>query len=173
MNFLKKVSQFIDDVNRKIGACTSWLTLVLVVLICLDVFSRYALNVSKIWVFELEWHLFALIFLLAAGHTYAHNRHVRVDLFYAKRSLKGRVWIDLLGNVFFLIPWCIITIYTAYQFASNSWLMNESSPDPGGLPARYLINYSIVFGFALLLLQSFSEVIKNFIIITSKSKIVD
>lgn len=145
---------FISGLNEKVGAAISWLTTVMMLLVCFDVFTRYLLKRSSVAVQELEWHLFAVIFLLGAGFTLKHNRHVRVDLFYARLTHKGRAWIDLLGSLLFLLPFAALIIWTSFTFVKNAFLIGETSPDPGGLPARFLIKAAIPVGFALLLLQA-------------------
>lgn len=136
-----------------IGEKSSYINLILVVIICVDVFMRYVLNTTETWVIELEWHLFSLIFLLGASYTLQEDQHVRVDLWYADRSFKTKAWINLSGTLLFLIPWCLILIDSSFNYANNSWIMKEGSPNPGGLPARYIIKYCMTFGFVLLLLQ--------------------
>ena len=143
----------IESIIRWIGEKSSYINVLLVMIICIDVFMRYILNTTQTWVIELEWHLFALIFLLGASYTLQEDQHVRVDLFYADRSIKSKAWINLLGTLLFLVPWCLILVNSSFNYATNSWMMNEGSPNPGGLPARYIIKYCMTFGFVLLLLQ--------------------
>ena len=130
---------------------------------------RYFFNASQPWIVELEWHLFSLIFLLGAGFAFKHDRHVRVDLFYANFSEKDKAWTDLVGSVVFLIPWCILMMYFSFQYAYSSYVDGEGSPDPGGLPARYLIKFSIVVGIGLLLLQAIGKVAE--VILSGKLKV--
>lgn len=147
-----------------------WLTSALVVLIFADVVLRYLFSSTSAWVMELEWHLFALIFLLCAGYTLNNDQHVRVDLFYARMPRKGKAWVDLLGTLLFLLPWCAIVIYTSFKYAENSFAFREMSPDPGGLPARYIIKFAITVGFSLLMLQGIALVLKSLrIILISES----
>ncbi|MEJ6614799.1 MAG: TRAP transporter small permease subunit [Saprospiraceae bacterium] len=143
----------IESIIRWIGEKSSYINVLLVMIICIDVFMRYILNTTQTWVIELEWHLFALIFLLGASYTLQEDQHVRVDLFYADRSIKSKAWINLSGTLLFLVPWCLILVNSSFNYATNSWMMNEGSPNPGGLPARYIIKYCMTFGFVLLLLQ--------------------
>ncbi len=143
----------IESIILWIGEKSSYINVLLVMIICIDVFMRYILNTTQTWVIELEWHLFALIFLLGASYTLQEDQHVRVDLFYADRSIKFKAWINLLGTLLFLVPWCLILVNSSFNYATNSWMMNEGSPNPGGLPARYIIKYCMTFGFVLLLLQ--------------------
>ena len=136
----------------------SWLTAFLVLLICYDVIMRYLFNSSSIAIYELEWHIFALIFLLGAAYTLKHDRHVRVDVFYSRFSRRTQVLINLIGTLILLFPLCWILITEGFDFVANSFRLLESSPDPGGLPARYLIKMSIPIGFSLLFLQAISWV---------------
>jgi TRAP-type mannitol/chloroaromatic compound transport system permease small subunit len=151
----------IEFIIRWIGEKSSYINVLLVMIICIDVFMRYILNTTQTWVIELEWHLFALIFLLGASYTLQEDQHVRVDLFYADRSNKSKAWINLAGTLLFLVPWCLILINSSFNYATNSWMMNEGSPNPGGLPARYIIKYFMTFGFVLLLLQGIAVIYRS------------
>ena len=151
----------IESIIRWIGENSSYINVILVMIICIDVFMRYILNTTQTWVIELEWHLFALIFLLGASYTLQEDQHVRVDLFYADRSIKSKAWINLLGTLLFLVPWCLILVNSSFNYATNSWMMNEGSPNPGGLPAIYIIKYCMTFGFVLLLLQGIAVIYRS------------
>ncbi|MEL6924173.1 MAG: TRAP transporter small permease subunit, partial [Bacteroidota bacterium] len=144
-----------------LGRAVSWLTTVLVVFICYDVLMRYQFNSTAAWITELEWHLFALIFLLGAGYTLRHDKHVRVDLFYASMDTRDKAWVNLVGTLVFLIPWCLVLLYFSFFYALDAYQLNESSPDPGGLPARYLIKFSICVGVFFLLLQAIALVLES------------
>jgi TRAP-type mannitol/chloroaromatic compound transport system permease small subunit len=155
------VVQLIDRVNEWIGKSVSVLSLLLVVLICTDVLLRYLFNFSKAALFELEWHLFAALFLLGAAYTLKHDKHVRVDVFYSKFSVNQKCWVDILGTIFFLFPFCGVVAYTSLPFVADSFAMLESSSDAGGLPYRYIIKSCIPIGLFLLLLQGLSQLLKS------------
>lgn len=150
---------WIDQLNEKIGYFTSWLTAALVALVCLEVGIGF-FNTSWTWLTELEWHLFSLIFLLGAGYAFKHDKHVRVDLFYTHFSPKDKALVNLIGNLILLIPWCIVIIWAAVRYAYIAFKIGENSPDPGGLPARFVIKAMIGLGFFLLLLQGIAETAK-------------
>ena len=166
-------SNGIDRVNEAVGRLVSWFTTLLVALVCMDVFIRLLYStlqqywlpnlewqiVGQAWIMELEWHFFALIFLLGAGYAYKHDKHVRVDLFYAKYSAKDKALVNIFGNLVFLIPWCVVMAYASFQYAWRSYSIRETSPDPGGLPALYFIKFAISLGLILLLLQAVSSTI--------------
>ena len=158
---LKRGANLLSTINEVIGKAVAWLTTCLVLFMCFDVVRRYLFNETAVWITEMEWHIFALIFLLSAGYALKHDKHVRVDLFYANFSPKRKAWINLIGTIVLLIPWCWIIIMTSYNYAHNSYMINESSPDPGGLPARYIIKFAITLGFGLLLLQAFALVLES------------
>lgn len=168
--FLYKIAIGIHALNEWVGRTVAWLTAALVLIICTDVSLRYLFNNTKAWIIELEWHLFALIFLLGAGYALKHDRHVRVDLFYDRFSKRDQAWINLVGTLVFLIPWCIVLIFVSTQYAYTSYLTSEGSPDPGGLPARYLIKYAVPLGLLLLLLQAVATAIDAYLILTQRSE---
>ncbi len=168
MPMLTTLSKKLDSLNEATGTAVSWLTSVLVVLFCADVALRYIFNISYAAVFELEWHLFAVIFLLGAGYTLKHDKHVRVDVIYSKFNEKQQAWVNLLGVLLFLLPLCVVIIKTSLLFVYNSWIINEGSPDPGGLPYRYIIKSAIPLGFSLLLLQGISLGLKSLVVILNK-----
>lgn len=151
---------WVDKFIERIGIAISWLNVALIILICLDVIFRYFFSFSKNWIIELEWHMFAMIFLLGSAYALQVEKHVRVDVFYQRFSKKAQTIINLCGSIIFLIPWCYLVIKTSTNFVSNSWYIREGSPQPGGLPARYVIKGMIVVGFVLLLIQGVSLILK-------------
>lgn len=162
MKVIGSIVRLIDGLNNWIGNWTSWLSTILVLVVCYDVFTRYFLRKSSVAVQELEWHIFAVLFLVAAAYTLKEDSHVRVDVFYTLLSPRGKAWINLLGSLIFLIPFAILIIWTSKGFINMSWAIQETSPDPGGLPYRYILKAMIPFGFSLVLLQGISLALKSF-----------
>ena len=162
MKLLHRISEIIDSVINVIGRSVSWISLLLILLICVDVVMRYFLQTSKIWMVELEWHLFSILFLFGASYTLLHDKHVRVDLFYENFSERNKRLVNAIGILTLVIPWCFIVLLTSWDYATNSFSFRENSPQPGGLPAIYIIKYVIFFGYLLLLLQALSELIRCF-----------
>jgi TRAP-type mannitol/chloroaromatic compound transport system permease small subunit len=167
---LKFIIQIANAVNEWVGKTASWLTLFLVLLVCLDVGRRYILNSASVWGMELEWHLFAAVFLLGAGYAFKHDRHVRVDLFYANFSERDKAWTNLVGGIIFLIPWCILIIVASYSYAKGSFEIMEESPNPDGLPFRFIIKFAVTFGIGLLLLQGIANVSESLLVLIEKPK---
>lgn len=157
---LTKIKTSINTLTATVGKAASWLTGGLVLLVCGDVLYRRILNDSQAWVGELEWHFFALIFLLASAYALQKDKHVRVDLFYADFSEKDKAWVNLLGSVLFLIPWTVLIIYVSFGFTMQSFQDLEGSPQPGGLPYRWVVKSAISFGFSLLFLQAVAQIIE-------------
>lgn len=155
----------VERISEKIGAITSWLAIILVIVVCYDVVARYLFNTSSVAIQELEWHIFAVLFLLGATYTLKHDKHVRVDIFYSRMSIKNKAWINLLGVLFFLIPFCSIVFVTSLGFVANSFNVLESSPDPGGLPARYMLKAVLPLSFLFLLAQGIAIAIKSLLIL--------
>lgn len=151
---INRVAGHIENFIRWTGSRVQWLTGVLVLLVYGDVLLRYLFSTSKAWIGDLEWHVFALIFLLGAAYTLQADGHVRVDVFYNRWSARRKAWVDLIGTLIFLLPWCTIVIWMSYGYAMNAYLIGERSPEPGGMPWRFVIKGAIVLGFVLLALQA-------------------
>ncbi len=167
---LRSIIKIIDAINERVGRSVAWLTLVLVLLVCGDVAMRYLFSTTAAWVMELEWHLFALIFILGAGYAFKHDRHVRVDLFYDQFSPRDKAWVNLSGALVFLIPWCVLMVYVSFFYALGSFQIGEGSPNPGGLPYRFLIKGSISIGMFLLLLQALASVAQSILVLRGKEE---
>jgi TRAP-type mannitol/chloroaromatic compound transport system permease small subunit len=165
---LHQIIFIIEKISEMVGRAASWLTTLLVLLVCFDVLRRWLINDTEAWIMELEWHIFALIFLLGAAYSLQRDKHVRVDLFYTNFSERDKAWVNLVGTLLFLIPWCVLIVIFSWEYATESLHIDEGSPDPGGLPARYLIKFAIPLGIFLLLLQAIAELLKAVLIIQKK-----
>ena len=153
----------IEKFSEWCGILVSWCVLIMVLIIGYDVSMRFFFRISSGALQELEWHLFSIIFLLGASYTLKHDGHVRVDIFYRSRWLSDtrRAWVDLLGTLFFLLPFCVLIIVNSVDFVADSYANAERSSDPGGLSHRYLLKAAIPAGFALLMLQGVAMILKN------------
>lgn len=156
MKTLQLLSHRIDALNAWVGRLVAWVTLGLVLVVFVDVVMRYLFKTSFVFTQELEWHLFAFIFLIGAGYTLLQDGHVRVDIIYQRLGPKGQAWVNLIGVILLLLPGCLLVLITSWKFVWNAWLILEGSPDPGGIPYRFLIKACIPAGFGLLLLQGIS-----------------
>jgi len=159
---LRELARKIDRFQEHWGRGISWLMFGMVVVVFGDVIFRYLFNRSWVFIQELEWHLFGLVYLLAAGYTMLYDEHVRIDIVYAKFSPRKKAWFDFVLLWVFFFPSCLMIIYTTWPFLKHSFAVNEGSPDPGGIPARWALKSVIILGFALLILQGISQTINNF-----------
>lgn len=144
------------------GRLIAWLVLAMVLVVGYDVAMRYLFQSGSVALQEIEWHLFALLFLLGSAYTFKHDGHVRVDIFYKSRWMnkRRRAWLDLFGGIILLTPFCLLVIFSSFPFVENSFVMGEGSPDPGGLPWRYLLKAAIPMGFFLVLLQGVAHMLR-------------
>lgn len=135
----------------------------MVLVIVYDIAMRYFFQIGSVALQELEWHLFAVLFLLGAAYTLKHDGHVRVDVIYQGRRMndRRRAWVNLLGTVFFLFPFCLLIIVSSWPFVERAYLIAEGSPDPGGLPYRFLLKAVIPLGFTLLILQGVATILQS------------
>lgn len=165
MRHLYRLADAIDRWSERLGRWVSWLVLAMVLVGAANAIGRYAgrflgWNLSSNAALELQWYLFSLVFLLAAGYTLKRDSHVRVDVIYGRLSAKARSWIDLLGGVLFLLPFCAFSLWVSWPSVRNSWAVLEQSPDPGGL-VRYPLKSVILVAFFLLALQGLAQVIHS------------
>jgi TRAP-type mannitol/chloroaromatic compound transport system permease small subunit len=168
MTFFKTICRWIDALNTHVGRFVAWTTALVVMVVFVDVVMRYALNISFVFTQELEWHLFAFIFLMGAGYTLLKDGHVRVDVIYQRLGKRSRAGINFFGVILFLIPGCTMILLTSLKFTITAWNVMEGSPDPGGIPYRYLLKACIPAGFILVLLQGISMGIKSFFTMIGK-----
>ena len=147
------VAGFLDHFVARLGRATSWLTLLLVLLVAGDVLFRYIWHVSSVAEQEFEWHVLAVIAMMGASYTLQQGEHVRVDIFYQNYSPRVKQWMDVLLPSLVIIPTMLFIAWLSLNFVSMSWEVSEGSPDPGGLPGRYLIKAFVPLGFFLIAIQ--------------------
>jgi len=160
MELLLSLSRAIDWLNERVGRTVLWLVLLMVLVSAGNAVSRYALNLSSNAWLELQWYLFAAVFLLCSGYTLLHNEHIRIDVVSSRLTRRTRAWIDVFGALFFLLPMSVTILCLSWPIFLNAWLSGEISSNAGGLvrwPARLLIPA----GFLLLTAQGLSELIKR------------
>jgi len=167
MSALLAFSRGVDWFTERIGRGLFWLLLLAVLVSTANAISRYALGVaSNAWL-ELQWYLFATIFMLGAGYVFLHDQHVRIDVLAQKLPRKVQVWIDVIGIVVFLFPLCLFIIWSSWPPVARAIETWEISPNPGGL-LRWPLYILVPIGFALLALQSLSELFKRVAYLTGQ-----
>lgn len=160
MKPLLALSRAIDAVNERVGRATHWLILAAVVFSAGNAIARYGFNLSSNAFLDIQWYLYSIVFLCAAGYTLKHNQHVRIDLVSGMLSARTRAWIDIFGGVFMLLPVCIIIFWYGWSAFQEAYRIQEASQDAGGLP-RWPIKLVVPIAFLLLILQGISETIKR------------
>ena len=160
MQVLLAISRGIDALNERVGRVVMWLILAMALLSSINAAARYAFNRSSNAWLEMQWYMFAAVFLLCAGYTLLHNEHIRIDVVSSRLSRRTQIWIDVFGTLFFLLPMALVILVLSWPIFMNAWSSGEMSSNAGGLirwPARILVPA----GFLLLTLQGISELIKR------------
>ena len=160
MGGLLRVSRAIDAMNTWLGRTVAWAILVAVIISAVNAVVRKAFGVSSNTWLELQWILFGAVFLLCSPWTFLSNEHIRIDVVSSMLSKKARNWIDVIGHTFFVIPICIVLMYTGWPFFWRSLMQNEQSTNAGGLP-QYPSKLFVPLCFTILLVQGISELIKR------------
>lgn len=165
MNPLLKFSRLIDAVSDRTGHLIRWLILAAVLISAANAIVRKTLNISSNAYLEAQWYLFSAVFMLGAAYVFLHNGHVRIDFISSRLSRRTNAIIDAIGIVVFLIPLCLILIDLSWPFFVRTYESGEVSENAGGL-IRWPVILLIPLGFAMLLLQAVSELIKRIAFVT-------
>ncbi len=159
--FLLKLEQWINGFSDLLGKIAGALLIALLLNVFFDVIMRYVFNDVSIGMQELEWHLYATIFLLGVSYAIRHDGHVRVDIIYEGLSAKSQGWIDLLGCIIFLLPFTLLVFYYGLDFVAESWSLSERSGDPGGLLYRWAIKSMIPIAFVSMAISGMGMVLHS------------
>jgi TRAP-type mannitol/chloroaromatic compound transport system permease small subunit len=146
------IRERIDAFTDLTGRWVSWLVLAIVVLMAVNVLMRYLFNTGSVWAQELEWHLLVPVVLFGMSYTLKHGEHVRSDILYFRFTPTTRAWIDFVSALL-VIAISLLIIWFSLHYVQQSFVIDEKSPDPGGLPHRWLLKGLMPIGFALLTLQ--------------------
>jgi len=165
MKSLLQFSRLIDAISEAVGRAAIWLVLVVVIISAGNALSRFAFNMSSNAWLEIQWYLFSAIFLLCGAYVLKKNEHIRIDVIAGRLSERGQNWIDVFGILVFLLPMALIVGYLSWPGFMNAWHSGEMSASEGGL-VRWPVRLLLPIGFALLILQAFSELIKRIAFLT-------
>jgi TRAP-type mannitol/chloroaromatic compound transport system permease small subunit len=157
---LLKLTRVIDFVNDRFGEVANWFVLLACLISAGNAASRYLFSLSSNAWLEVQWYMFAGMVLLGGPYTLKVNEHVRVDLIYSSVSERVRIWIDILGCLLFLLPICLMLVYFTWPWFVDSWQIDETSSNAGGL-VRWPVKLILPVGFSLMALQGISELIKR------------
>ncbi|MBS1143559.1 MAG: Tripartite ATP-independent periplasmic transporter, DctQ component [Proteobacteria bacterium] len=160
MTLLLKLSQLIDWLNERVGKGAFWLVLIMTAISSANAVVRFLFDYSSNGLLEIQWYLFAAIFLLCSPYTLQKNEHVRIDVLSGKLSPRGLAVIDIIGTLFFLLPMVILVLWLSLPLIAESIKINEMSANAGGL-LRWPVKILLPIGFTLLALQGVSELFKR------------
>lgn len=160
-NLLLALADRVDGLIRRIGEAVAWLSLAMVLVTFFVVVMRYAFSQGSIAVQESVTYMHASLFMIAIAYTLGRGGHVRVDIFYHRFSRRGRAWVDLLGTLLLLTPVCCLILWLGWDYVAQSWRVQESSREAGGLPGVYLLKTLILVMPVLLLVQGLTWGLRN------------
>ena len=152
---------FFEKFNKFLGNLTATFMLLMMFNVFLDVILRYFFNTGTIALQELEWHFFSIMFLFGISYALNDEAHVRVDFIYDTLSDRKKAMINIIGTIFFLIPFAIFIAYGSYDFVYDAYELNEISEDPGGLTHRWIIKFMIPLSLMVLVLSAIGYIFKN------------
>lgn len=168
MNFLLAFSRRIDWITEKIGKSIGWLLLAAVLISAGNALIRKTFDVSSNAFLEAQWYLFGAVFMLGAGYAFLHDQHVRIDVLSSRLARRTQIWVDVVGIAVFLLPLCAFVVWTSLPSLQLAVMTKEVSANPGGL-LRWPVYALVPIGFALLALQSLSELVKRVAFLTGQA----
>ena len=165
---IRHTFSFLESFIKWVGYLAGAMLALLIVLVVYDATMRYLLQSGSIALQELEWHLFDVVIMLGIAYTLQRAAHVRVDIFYDRYSERVRHIINIIGILFFILPFSLLIIYVGFDFVMISFSQMEASSDPGGLSYRFLVKALMPLAFVLLIVQSISELYKELLLLKEK-----
>lgn len=169
MQRLRRLAGGIDAIVDAAGGLVAWVMLALVLLMSANVLLRYLFSIGSVAAQELEWHLMSPIVLIGMAYALLHDGHLRVDLIYVKLPERARIVVNLAASLIGIV-FSGLVIWLAWKYVLQSYAIDEGSPDPGGLPHRFVLKAFIPLGFALLLLYSIAEAIHAWLALVAKQE---
>ncbi|WP_413203515.1 TRAP transporter small permease subunit [Rhodospirillum sp. A1_3_36] len=173
MTFLYRLSRLIDGFSMVTGKAIAWLAIAMVLVQFAVVMMRYVYGISFIWMQESITYMHALLFMVGAGYTLLMDGHVRVDVFYREAGQRKQARIDLLGAIFFLIPFSILIIDVSWGYVVNSWAVHEGSKETSGIQAIFLLKSVIPLFAVLLILQALSIIARSLLVLSGRGDLFE
>lgn len=158
---IAKSFHLLESLVRWVGYIAATALIALIFLVVYDALMRYLFQSGSIALQELEWHLFDVVIMLGIAYTLQRASHVRVDIFYDRFSARMRCIVNIIGSLFFILPFSLLIIYVGFDFVLISFEQMEASSDPGGLPYRYIVKSLMPLSFLLLIVQTVNEIYKE------------
>ncbi|MDC1436532.1 TRAP transporter small permease subunit [Gammaproteobacteria bacterium] len=167
MNKIHTLNKYLDGFSELIGKGASYFSVLMVLVTCYVVISRYVFNTGSIAIQESVLYINAIVVFGAVGYTLKHNGHVRVDVIYGPASARYKAWVNLLGSIFLLMPVSFFILLYCWDYVMSSWAVLEDSPEANGLPFVYLLKTTILLMCFFLILQGLAEILRNFCLLFS------
>lgn len=165
MPLLRACVRYIDAFTDRSGRMLAWLSLGMALITAVIVVLRYGFNIGSILAQESVIYMHGSLFLLGAAYALKTGAHVRVDIFYRNFGTRARAWVNALGGIVFLLPLCAFILVSSWDYVSESWAMRETSPEPGGIPAVFLLKTLIPVAAINLALQGIAEVLRSALVL--------
>jgi TRAP-type mannitol/chloroaromatic compound transport system permease small subunit len=170
MPLLHATVRHIDAFTDYCGRLLAWLSLAMAIVTALIVVFRYGFNLGSITAQEAVTYMHGALFMLGAAYSLKVGGHVRVDIFYQHFSLRTKAWINSLGGIVFLLPLCFFIFGISWNYVMESWAIRETSPEPGGIPAVFLLKSLLPLMALNLLLQGLAETLRNALILVEEQR---
>lgn len=170
MRIITALSARLDGYSETTGRLLAWLLPLLMINTCAVVFLRYGLEQGSTFMQELSIYLHATVFMLGAGYTLKRDGHVRVDIFYRQFSARAKAWVNALGTMVFLFPLCGYVVLISWDFVGHAWLIRESSGEPGGIPAVFLLKTLVPLMAVNLAIQGLAELLRSIAVLASSER---
>jgi TRAP-type mannitol/chloroaromatic compound transport system permease small subunit len=168
MSLLHALVHYIDNFTDRSGRLLAWLALFMALITALIVVLRYGFNIGSIMAQETVVYMHGCLFMLGTAYALKSGAHVRVDIFYRSFSPRARAWVDSLGGIVFLLPLCVFIGFASWNYVTESWAVREISPEPGGIPAVFLLKSLIPLMAINLFLQGLAEVLRAALILVEE-----
>src|SRR5262245_18323784 len=158
---VQSVLHAIDGLSTWVGKAFSWFLMILMTVVCVEVFKRYALNAPTAWIFDLDNMLYGTLFMLCGAYTLAQNAHVRGDFLYSSMRPRMQAALDLALYIVFFLPGIAALVYSGYTFAKESWLINEHSTVTANGPPVYQFKAMIPVAGVMVMIQGIAEIVRS------------
>ena len=168
MNLLRACVHYIDIFTDRCGRLLAWLVLAMALLTTVVVLLRYGFNTGSILAQEAVTYMHGCLFMLGAAYALKSEAHVRVDIFYRNFSERGRAWVNSLGGIVFLMPLCAFIGVSSWSYVTESWAILETSPEPGGIPAVFLLKSLLPLMAVNLFLQGLAETLRSTLVLVAE-----
>ncbi len=165
------IADRLDGIAVAAGRIAAWAAVMMMLVIVFDVITRRFFVLASTKLQDFEWHLHAVLFLMTLGYAYVRNAHVRIDILQSRWSPRTRAWVELLGAIVFLVPFCLAVLWYGWNFVVRSFLMNEASASQTGLPYRWIIKSFLLAGFALLLVSAIGSIARQIAILRGEPQL--